>query len=303
MVFIKTYIKKLFFIFSILLSSFILVACNKDADADIITTLYPQYDIAKNIVGNKKEVKLLTPFGSEVHDFSPTAKDIVNIRKADLFIYTSDIMEPWVKDILTESTHSINLSTSYTLVPYKNNALVDDIHFWTDPLIIIDLVKVIKQSIIKIDPENELFYEENASAYINKINKVHDDLLNLGNKQTIFFYGHNALASFGARYELNIISLSGNYKPDAELQPSQLENLKKAIIQNNAHFLFVGELIDLKGPNTLVSDLKKSGYQLTLLELHGFHNISLEQSKEGLTYAQLLERNYINLKQAFDSAN
>ena len=81
--------------------------CNmgKYADLDeskplIVTTLFPQYDFARQLVKDKAEVVLLLSPGVEAHDFEPTPSDIILINKADLFIYTGDDMEPWVSRIL-----------------------------------------------------------------------------------------------------------------------------------------------------------------------------------------------------------
>ena len=81
--------------------------CNigKYADLDdskplIVTTLFPQYDFARQLVKDKAEVVLLLSPGVESHDFEPTPSDIILINKADLFIYTGDEMEPWVAKIL-----------------------------------------------------------------------------------------------------------------------------------------------------------------------------------------------------------
>ncbi len=81
--------------------------CNmgKYADLDeskplIVTTLFPQYDFARQLVKDKAEVVLLLSPGVEAHDFEPTPSDIILINKADLFIYTGDDMEPWVARIL-----------------------------------------------------------------------------------------------------------------------------------------------------------------------------------------------------------
>ena len=86
----------------------------KYADLDenkllIVTTLFPQYDFARQIAGDKAEVVLLLSPGVESHDFEPTPTDIILINKADLFIYTGNEMEPWVENIL-ESLDNSNLN-------------------------------------------------------------------------------------------------------------------------------------------------------------------------------------------------
>jgi len=50
-----------------------------------VTTLFPQYDFARQIAGDKAEITLLLPPGAESHSFEPTPADIINISNADLF--------------------------------------------------------------------------------------------------------------------------------------------------------------------------------------------------------------------------
>ena len=103
----KLIIKKVITI--LLTATVVLAACGCNAgkysyiDEDkllIVTTLFPQYDFARQIAGDKAEVVLLLSPGMEAHDFEPTPSDIILINKADLFIYTGDEMEPWVATIL-----------------------------------------------------------------------------------------------------------------------------------------------------------------------------------------------------------
>lgn len=300
----KRVFKKISSLILIFTFIFILISCSNKEQSDIVTTLYPQYDIAKQISGDKLSVSLMTPFGSEVHGYEPTAKDIIRVNESKLFIYTSDNMERWAKNIIEENTNFINLSEEYTLIPYQNpNVIVDDLHYWTDPTTFMQLITVIKDEIIKIDPENKDYYEKNATSYLNKISEVHQELITFFNDKsgsTVFFYGHNAMAAFGHRYNFNIVSLSSSYQPDAELSPGQILALKNKIKENNTKYLFVEELIDLKAPNSLKEELQREGYQITLLELHGFHNISSTQNEKGVSYSDLLKQNLENLKTAFN---
>lgn len=299
----KSLLKSFFTIFFLFITLFFLIACSKKESTDIVTTLYPQYDIAKQIAGDKLSVSLLTPFGSEVHAYEPTAKDIINIKEAKLFLYTSDSMERWVKNVINSNVNAIDLSAKYVLLPYADLTVGDDFHYWTDPTTVLQLIEVIKDEIIKVDPENETYYETNATNYYNEINTVHEELstyLNSKLNSSVFFYGHNALAPFANRYNLEIISLSDNYQPDAELSPGQILNLKNKIKETNAKYLFVEELIDLRAPSALKDELASEGYQLTLLELHGFHNISKNQNEAGVRYVDLLKQNFENLKTALN---
>jgi len=87
---------------------FCFAGCNESTDKTrgedekplVIATLFPQYDFVKQIAGDKVEVILLLPPGVEPHSYEPTPRDIVDIQKADMFVYTGEIMEPWAERII-----------------------------------------------------------------------------------------------------------------------------------------------------------------------------------------------------------
>lgn len=70
-----------------------------DGRLKVVTTLFPTYDFARQVGGDRADVTLLLPPGVEAHSFEPRAKDIARINKADMLVYTGRYMEPWVDDV------------------------------------------------------------------------------------------------------------------------------------------------------------------------------------------------------------
>src|SRR5690349_5102900 len=66
----------------------------------VVTTLFPVYDMARAIGGKKADVVLLLPPGMEPHNFEPRPDDILRINRAGLFIYTNRYMEPWAEKLI-----------------------------------------------------------------------------------------------------------------------------------------------------------------------------------------------------------
>lgn len=66
----------------------------------VITTLFPQYDFVREIAKDKVDVTLLLPPGVESHSYEPSPKDIADIKKTGMFIYTGQYMEPWADKII-----------------------------------------------------------------------------------------------------------------------------------------------------------------------------------------------------------
>ena len=59
---------------------------------NVVTTLFPLYDFAKNIGNTKVEVSLLLPPGVEAHSFEPKPSDLDKVNEADVFIYTGKLI-------------------------------------------------------------------------------------------------------------------------------------------------------------------------------------------------------------------
>ena len=74
----------------------------------IVTTIFPEYDWVKNVLGDNPadaEVTMLLDKGVDLHSFQPTAEDILKISTADMFIYVGGESDEWVSDALKEAVN------------------------------------------------------------------------------------------------------------------------------------------------------------------------------------------------------
>ena len=74
----------------------------------IVTTIFPEYDWVKEILGENPanaEVTMLLDNGVDLHSYQPTADDILKIATCDLFIYVGGESDEWVEDALEEATN------------------------------------------------------------------------------------------------------------------------------------------------------------------------------------------------------
>jgi len=71
-----------------------------DGRLRVVTTLFPYYDFARAVAGDRADVTLLLSPGREAHSFEPTPLDAVTISRADVFVYNGGEGEVWVDDML-----------------------------------------------------------------------------------------------------------------------------------------------------------------------------------------------------------
>lgn len=313
--------KKFAVLILLFISSFILMSCKTSDSYDIVTSMYTHYDFASQIVGDKMSVNLLIPLGADIHSFEASSKNIVDIKDSKLFLFTSLDIDTWIKDpkkIGGKDTVVLDMSKSYVLEEHHHlslnqamkTVLVEDehdhdneeLHYWVDPMIALQMIEYILEHIVLIDPLNEAYYRQNALSYITEIDQLHhqiDETLTnpLYMDSTIYFAGHNALGLFAERYHLNIVSLFGEFKPDADLTSSEIIAFSDLVKSSQTHFLFTEVLIQPKAALVIKENLKsKNQYDLTLLELHTYHNLNQKDWEAKVTYKDLLQRNFEQIR-------
>jgi zinc transport system substrate-binding protein len=308
------------------LSLSVLAGCQPSKEADIVTTLFPQYDFAKQIVGDKMSVSLLVPPGSEAHDYEPTSRDFDAIRNSQLFIFSAYDWDSWLGDNVNNflaSGTALNIFENIDIEQYESDHDDDhdnhdedheehddhdnhddhdhSMHYWTNPKIAIQMIEAILKEVVKIDPTNAAFYTQNANDYIARIDELDHEMheyFESVSSNLIYFAGHNAMDFFSERYHIEIKALTDGFQPDADVTSAQLEQMLNGIKDNQIKFLFVEELKEPKVANTIKNELAKENYEITILELHGYHNVTRTQLNDDLTYFDLMKQNFDNLKMA-----
>lgn len=69
----------------------------------VVTTIFPEYDWARQVIGEKAdnvELTLLLNNGVDLHSYQPSVKDIAKIQEADVFVYVGGESDEWVDDVL-----------------------------------------------------------------------------------------------------------------------------------------------------------------------------------------------------------
>ena len=276
----------------------------------VVTTLFPLYDFARSVAGDKATVSLLLPPGTEPHSFEPRPKDIARINSADLFIYTGPFMEPWAGRVLNgiDRSHTIVVDASSGIALQAPKAAGHDDghghndhdrgqhrydpHIWLDFTNAQKMVDTIARALSRKDPANAAQYEKQATAYNTKLadlDRRYRERLDRCTTKAFVHGGHYAFGYLANRYGLVYISAYEG-SPNAEPTPRRLALLKGTIQKNGLKSLFYEELITPRIAETLSRETGAA-----LLKLHGAHNISRDDMEHGVTFLSLMEENLNNL--------
>jgi zinc transport system substrate-binding protein len=323
--------KKPFVLLVLLLLVFLLVSCNGNAAYDVVVTHYAQYDFVKTIGGDDIAVGMAIAPGVEAHGYEPTSQNIVAINRARLFVYTSDIFDPWAKaavDASNTTTVVLDLSTkidvdaidhdhahlvqttqtalSPTLLEEDDHATTDP-HYWTDPVVAMQMVDALIEQLVVLWPEHAEAFTLRGEALHDALNALYEEIGVYMDSipeeaRVIYHAGHVNLAYFAARYHLTVVSLTDQYAPDGDPTSAQIAQMIERLRLDGATYLFYEELSEAQVAKTIQNELKPEGIQIELLLFHGVHNVTLEDFEDGVSYLELMEANFANLRTALSGS-
>ncbi len=306
-------------IFLLLLSLALLYSCDTKTPAKtgdkrlkIITTLYPTYEFARNIAGDRAKVELLLPPGIEPHSFEPKPQDIVKIHASDIFIFTTRTMEPWADNLLKgiQGTRPVVVDASeglhfITSEPehghshghkhghaHKGEDTIDP-HVWLDLVNAQKMAENIYKALVKVDPNNQAYYQQNFEHYKSQLidlDRSYKEQLSNCSKQVFISGGHRTFGYLAKRYNLRYLSAYG-ISPDSEPSAKALASLTRQVKREGLRHIFFEELMSPRVAETIA---KETGAKL--LQLSGAHNISREEFAKGVTFISIMQDNLQNLK-------
>ena len=308
----------LLFILVMFALAFMVAGCarhdqKQSAKLQIVTSLFPLYDFARTIAGEKGEVSLLLPPGMEPHNFEPKPDDIMRISKAGLFIYSNRYMEPWAETIIkgmdrrklrvvdagqgvvylkavTDAGHNHEGDTGHDGEGHSGGM---DPHIWLDFGNAKIILANILEGFVAADPANASYYRTNAAGLAAKL----DDLdqryqRGLASCATRMFLhgGHYTFGYLARRYGLEYHSLSG-VSSESEPSASRMTAMARQIKQSGVRYLFAEELLSPRLTETLAEETG-----VGVLKLHGAHNLGRDDFQRGVTFIGLMEQNLNNLQ-------
>lgn len=300
---------------------------------NIVTTVFPQYDFARQVAGKHAEVSMLLKPGAESHSFEPTPQDIKKIQNADIFIYTGGENDTWVEDILSsmgdKKPETIKL---LDCVPTVTEEIVDgmehehdekgedkhehdsshdekdedkhdheeeiDEHVWTSPKNAILIVEKIEKVLSNKDKENSKEYLDNSVAYINKLKTLDNKFKKIaksGKRKTILFGDRFPFRYFADDYSLKYFAAFSGCSTESEASAATVAFLTNKVKEEQIPVVFTIEF-----SNGKIADSICDATGAKKLTFHSCHNVSADEFASGVSYLSIMEQNLEPLKEALN---
>ncbi|NLY21168.1 MAG: zinc ABC transporter solute-binding protein [Tissierellia bacterium] len=303
--------KKIGIMIVIFTMSILMISCNKDSEfvevsnkPKVITTMFVTYDFAREIGGENIDLELLIPPGVEIHSFEPSPKDMVKLSEADVFIYSGDEMEPWVKQtiesvdndklIVIDASKDIQLMEDDEHENHQGHNHQHNPHIWTSPLLAKKMVSNVTEGLKIADKANESLYIGRLKEYESKLDEIdtsYREMVKNSNRNDIVFVGHFALNYLLDEYGIDYLATTESMTHEAESSPQRIKAIIDKIDEEDIEYIYEEELSD-----GIISNRILEERDVKVLVLNGMHNITKSEFESGISYLDIQRQNIDNLE-------
>jgi manganese transport system substrate-binding protein len=171
------------------------VACTKSVDlsdraersADnrpvVLTTFTILADMAREVAGDRLQVKSITKPGAEIHGYEPSPKDLERASGADLIVENGLGLELWARRFVQSAgdvpTVTLTDGMQPLLIEGDMYAGKPNPHAWMSPLRAQGYVDQLVDAFSDLDPEGAQIYRDNGKRYKQQLENLDAELRDL----------------------------------------------------------------------------------------------------------------------------
>lgn len=142
----------------------------------VVTSFYPMYVAAMNVVGDAPGVKLQNlsePQTGCLHDFQLTPEDMKLLSTADVFIINGGGIEAFMEDV-AKAYPNLTIVSTCEYLELLSDGDETNAHAWMSVGMYREMVQTIAMGLAEADPDNRALYEENAEIYDSKLMRLEE---------------------------------------------------------------------------------------------------------------------------------
>lgn len=246
---------------SLLLTNLYVKSTNTKAKAEgekltIVTSFYPMYIAAKNVIGDCEGVSLQNlsePQTGCLHDFQLTPEDMKLLSTADVFIINGGGAESFLADVAEAYPKLEIIDTSEGVYEYGDDDAHDhaqhehqhgeNSHYWMSMPHYVQQVMVIAAHLSEVDAEHASAYEEHADHYVQQIASLQEEAADLqealAGENVILF--HEAYEFLAEDYGMNVVQLM-DLDEERQVSAGEVADVVSAIEEQGVSLVLAEEL-------------------------------------------------------------
>jgi ABC-type Zn uptake system ZnuABC Zn-binding protein ZnuA len=208
-----------------------------DGPLKVVTTTPILADVARQIGGERVEVKSILPAGADPHDFEPAPEDIVAIEDAALVVEHGLDLDSWAADLVEAAGNKdvVVATDGVTVIPSGEDDSAPDPHVWFDPMNVKVMAANIASALAAIDPDGQVSYDARRDAYARQLDVLDQwiaaQIATIPLEQRKLVTNHDAFSYYVQRYGLMLVgsvipSIDSRAEPSAKETADLIERIK-----------------------------------------------------------------------------
>ena len=292
-----------------------------DTKLSIVTTIFPEYDWVREIVGEKAdhaEITMLLDSGVDLHSYQPTAADMIKISDCDLFIYVGGESDRWVADALQEAVNKDMVVLNLLDVlgdRVEEEKIVEgmeadeekgeedgpeyDEHVWLSLKNAEVLCSAISDALQQIDPANKDIYAANAAAYTQKLAALdakYQAAVDTAARKTILFGDRFPFRYLADDYGLSYYAAFVGCSAETEASFETVSFLARKVDELNLPCVLTIEGAQHKIAETIVQNTAEKNQRVLVMD--SIQATTAQDAANGTTYLSVMEQNLSVLNEA-----
>ena len=221
----------------------------------IAATIFPLFDIARNITGDKIDIIQIVPAGASPHTFEVTPQVVLKLQGVAAILKIG-VLDDWIDDVASSNAPGVKVVQMSGLVQLRHfsDGSIDP-HIWLD----LNNDKIIAQKIVQlateIDPNDAELFKKNLDSYTVRLDRadseIKNDFAGFTNRNIATF--HDAWNYFANRYGINTVASFEPF-PGKEPTPEYLASFIGAVKKYGLKAVFVEPQFSSQSIEQVASD-------------------------------------------------
>ncbi len=250
----------------------LLASCSMKSNRDtrsIIVSIEPLRYFTEQIAGDRFVVKSMVPKGSNPEIYEPTASQMIDLAKSDMYVKVGQIgfERAWMKKLEKNAPHTIIIDTSDGIEMVNTLQGHPDPHTWMSTQNAIIIARNIYRALAAVDNKDSLFFKANLENLISRINVLDTHIREqiTRDKSTAFLVYHPSLTYFARDYHLHQIPIE---EEGREPSVAQLKNTITTARNNHVKCLFLQKEFDNRNTRVVA---KETGAEVIKIDPLNYH--------------------------------
>ncbi|HCK19824.1 MAG TPA: manganese transporter [Thalassospira sp.] len=240
---------------------------------NVVATTSMIADAARQIAGDRAEVKALMGPGVDPHSYRQTRSDIAAMARADLVLWHGLYLEAQLEEFffdLGKRRNVVAVGEAVARDKLLSHADYDgrfDPHVWMDPKLWETVVYAVRDALIATDPDGAEPYTSNAKAHVAEIKKLTAYMASVTatvpEKSRVLLTAHDAFSYFGRGYDFEVLGIQG-ISTESEAGLRRVEELVNTIVEREISAVFVESSVPERNVRALIEGAAARGQDVAI---------------------------------------